>query len=375
MASSPDPLGLYVHVPFCPGRCAYCAFNSQPLAGRDPAPYVDGLLAEAEMARKRLGPGAVFTTVFIGGGTPTVLPGRELGRLFAGLKRIFRLAPGAEVSVEANPTRADRGVFARLRELGANRISIGGQSFSAPALEFCGRGHGPDDIAAAVEAARRAGFDNIGLDLIRGLPLETPESFAAGLGQALALEPEHLSVYDLGVEPGTPFHRLMSRGELPLPDEAALEEMDRATAELTRGNGFLRYEISNYCRPGRECRHNLNYWRNRPYLGLGAGAVSCLEAIRLTNTAPADLYLQRIARGEWPLAAFEILPRAARTREAVVMGLRTTAGVHLTPEIRRMYGDTLPRLAGQGLVEMEAERLRLTALGLRYANRVMAELV
>ena len=366
-------IGLYVHVPFCVSRCAYCAFNSEPLAGRDPAPYVDGLILDAKIARERLSRDTVFDTVFIGGGTPTILPGRELARLFTGVRKNLAIAPDAEITVEANPNRADRDTFALLRELGANRISIGVQSFDNAVLEKSGRSHSADDAAAAVEAARQAGFKNLGLDLIRGLPGESPESFRAGLETALSLAPEHISIYDLSIEPGSAFHR--RREELALPDEEALCEMDRITARLTAEKGFIRYEISNYCQPGRECRHNLNYWRNRPYLGLGAGAVSYLEGIRLTNTTAADLYLEKLGRGEWPLASFEIMPPRARTRETVVMGLRTAAGARLTPEIREMYGDVLGRLADRELVEMEADRLRLTALGFRFANRVMAELV
>jgi len=374
----PAPPGLYIHIPYCQSRCGYCSFNSRPLGDRDPAVYVTGLIHEAEMARARYDCRR-FETVFIGGGTPTILPPPDLERLFAGLSQWFDFADNAEISVEATPNRADFETFSILADLGVNRLSLGIQSFNDVTLKAIGRSHSSSEAIRAIKAARTAGFDNLNLDLIRGLPEETAEDWRRSLDTAIRQNPAHLSIYDLSIEPGSAFYR--RRDRLALPDEDTLAAMDAITAELTAKNGFERYEISNYCRPGHKCRHNLNYWHNRPYLGLGAGAVSFLGEIRLTNTPDPDLYLRRLKNQRLPLAKFEILPGPARMRETVIMGLRMTAGVDLDLlrecgyDPLEYYRDALPRLRGQGLITWDDHYLRLTAKGMQFANLVMAELV
>jgi len=375
----PQPLdSIYIHIPFCLNRCGYCAFNSSPLGGRDPAPYVDAILREAERARAEYRVTAPIRTMFIGGGTPTILVPKELTRLIDGIFDLFSFERQAEISVEANPNRADKNTFTTLRSLGVNRLSIGIQSFNDPTLKRIGRSHSAKEAKAAIEGARKAGFVNLNLDLIRGLPGEDEEAWRRSLATAISLGPDHLSIYDLSIEEGSAFHR--SPKNLDLPDEVTVEAMDELTREMTSTAGFERYEISNYCRPGRECRHNINYWQNRQYLGLGAGAVSYIETMRLTNVADADLYQARV-KGGLAVEGFEILPEEARIRETVIMGLRMKAGVDLAMrsedgrDLVALYGDTLPRLKGLGLIEMSDGRLRLTELGMRYANQVMAELI
>ncbi len=373
------PQSLYLHIPFCRSRCGYCAFSSSPLGERDPGPYISALLREAETARSAYDINTPLTTLFIGGGTPTILPPAEIERLITGLGGIFSFTTNAEITIEANPGTTAPAAFTTLAALGVNRLSLGIQSFNNATLKKIGRSHTAAEAVKAIKAARRAGFANLNLDLIRGLPGEDDSHWRHSMEAAIAEETPHLSIYDLSVEPGTSFYR--RRKQLALPDETVIEAMDLITAELTAENGFARYEISNYCRPGKECRHNINYWQNRPYLGLGAGAVSFINGIRLTNTADADLYLRRTERG-LPLAAFEILPLTARMRETVVMGLRMSRGLDLEImkeeeglPIRDLYGDTLTRLRQQGLISGDDSRIRLTAKGMLFANRVMAELV
>ncbi|MBI3024876.1 MAG: radical SAM family heme chaperone HemW [Candidatus Tectomicrobia bacterium] len=384
----PRPLSVYVHIPFCLAKCGYCDFNSYAVeglialgrAGEDWAPrYADAILREIEGRCRSLGlEGRRAETVFFGGGTPSLMPPEETARILDALGRTFRLAPGAEVTVEANPGAADAARFAALGEAGVNRISIGVQSFDDEALRRLDRVHTGEEARAAFRAAREAGFGNISLDLMFGIPFQTPGAARADIESALDLGPEHLSAYELTIEPGTAFHALHSRGELRgLPDEETALAMWRLRDRLLARAGFERYEISNFARPGRRCRHNLNYWRRGEYLGLGAGAHSFLGKRRLWNHARPDIYQ---ARAEDPTAGEEILDDAAKALgEALMLGLRLKEGVSLGAIARacgadpeEQFGPLFEELRGGGLLERENGTLRLTPRGTLLANRVLA---
>ncbi|MEK6710226.1 MAG: radical SAM family heme chaperone HemW [Nitrospinota bacterium] len=385
---APRPLSVYVHIPFCLAKCGYCDFNSYAVenlislgrAGGDWAPrYTDALLRELEGRCRSLGlEGRRAETLFFGGGTPSLLPADQTARILEALRGRFRLAPDAEVTLEANPGASDAARFAALGEAGVNRISIGVQSFDDEALRRLDRVHTGDEARAAFRAAREAGFRNLSLDLMFGIPFQTPGAARADIESALELGPEHLSAYELTIEPGTAFHALHSRGELPgLPDEEAALAMWRLRDRLLARAGYERYEISNFARPGRRCRHNLNYWRRGEYLGLGAGAHSFIGQKRLWNHARPDVYQ---AKADDPAAGEEILDDPAKALgEALMLGLRLKEGVSL-PEIARSsgtdpeerFGPLFEELGRGGLLEREDGALRLTSRGTLLANRVLA---
>ncbi|MFN2225688.1 MAG: radical SAM family heme chaperone HemW, partial [Anaerolineae bacterium] len=261
-----EDLGLYVHIPFCQSRCRYCDFNTY--AGLEGLfeTYVRALVREITLAGT-----ARVSSVYIGGGTPTVLPLLSLIQILDAIQAGFDLAADAEVTIEANPGTVEAGTLAALRVRGVNRLSLGVQSFADGELRRLGRIHTAEQAAAGLAAARQAGFDNVSLDLIFGLPGQALADWRFSLECALALEPEHLSLYALSVEAGTPLARDIARGHLPMPDPDLAAEMYEMAAEVNAQAGYQHYEISNWARGwGRQCRHNLIYWRNEPYLGLGA---------------------------------------------------------------------------------------------------------
>ncbi len=382
--SRPGTLGLYLHLPFCRAKCPYCDFYS--LAGRTDlvSVYLDALARQAHhMAELPWTGSRQVSTIFFGGGTPSILAPAELAGLLALCRRLFPVpAAGVETTVEVNPATVDRRALDLLRRAGFNRVSIGVQSLDDRLLGRIGRVHTAADAVRTVRSARQAGFANLGLDLMYGLPGQDLATWRRTLEQALALAPDHLSLYELTLEEGTPFARRAAAGELLLPDEEEVLAMMALGRELAEGAGLRRYEISNYARSGHECRHNINYWQNGSYIGLGAGAVSCLSGRRLTAVADVEAFCRRLAAGEPVWSDEERLTPAARFRETVVMGLRMIRGVDLVGlearfgmDARSHYGPTLERLLDQGLLAVHDGRLCLTARGLPLANRVMAELV
>jgi len=381
-ASGEEPPGLYLHIPFCKSRCAYCSFNSYACQS-PPAAYLVALSrqirhwADQQWCRER-----TFTTLFIGGGTPTIYGGSELAALVRQCLISFNFTEDAEISVEANPNTVTVQALADLRRAGVNRLSLGVQAFSDQLLAGIGRSHTKAEACAAIKAARRAGFANINLDLMYALPGQSAAAWRDSLDQALAQAPEHLACYELTIEEGTIFARLVEKGELILPDEDEALAMAGLAHDLLAQAGLQRYEISNYAAPGRECRHNLNYWQNGAYLGLGAGAVSCLSGFRFGTVLEPQVFAELVAAGKLPLAEGECLPLAARFRESVVMGLRMIQGVSFARLQRQFgltppgyYGKILEDLQRQGLVAVTHDSLRLTEDGLPVANQVLAQLV
>ncbi len=374
--------GIYVHIPFCRSKCAYCAFVSHPCR-RPPAYYPAALRLQAEQwAANPWVQECRFATLFIGGGTPTIYGAEVLAELVGFLKTRFVLAPEAEITVESNPNTLTPAALKTLRRAGVNRLSIGVQSFSDRLLDGVGRSHSGAEALQAIKWSRAAGFDNLNLDLMYGLPGQGEADFSASLEQALALTPEHLALYQLTLEEDTPLAKAVATGRVTLPDEDQAADQEEAARALLSGHGYGQYEIANYCRPGRECRHNLNYWHNGSYLGLGAAAVSCLDGLRISNVGGAGHYLRLLRAGQPPFAEAEGLSREAAFRETVVMGLRLRAGVviaeleqrfALTPQA--CYGTILDELAQQGLIEFDRHHLRLSERGLRLANQVLSRLV
>jgi oxygen-independent coproporphyrinogen-3 oxidase len=395
------PRALYCHIPFCVSRCHYCDFVTYAgLEARLPA-YVAALCQEVVEVGERTPLGLVIDTVYLGGGTPSLLEPASLQQLGAAIQRAFRIRPEIEFTLEANPGDADAGRLQAARDIGVNRLSLGMQSADDRVLGFLGRRHRQADTVSSVRLARRLGFDSLNLDLIFGLPGQSLETWRGSVEAALALEPEHLSAYGLSIEAGTPLHHWIERGlvEQPNDDEAAsqYEWLERRLDAA----GFKHYEISNWARgdigedgiPRFASRHNVTYWGNRPYLGLGAGAHGYANGLRYTDVPMVGEYIQRLSQQAGSIAfplssAAESWTRVGPEEAAMdtmLLGLRLTErGVDMG-EFRERHGEEawqrvarpLARLCEDGLLEwLEAgRRIRLTGRGRLLANRVFREFV
>ncbi len=350
IASDASVRHLYVHLPFCAHRCGYCDFVTVVGRRSQHAAYVDGLLAELELERELLAP--QLETVFLGGGTPTFTEPRELERLLAGLPA------AAEVTVEANPETVTPVLAALLRRSGVNRVSLGAQTFRPALLRVLDRVAGPDDVRRAFYHLRDAGFDNISLDLIYGIPGQKPSDLDADIDEALALRPEHLSCYELEAKPGTRFTH--AHGEELQRQAEAMEGYFARVVETLVGAGYRWYETANFCRApaaeGRDLRsrHNLAYWQGRDYLGLGIGAVSTVRGTRWRTTPRLGPYLTALREGQRPLRELEPLPEAVRRAERLMLGLRLDEPLPLAPVAEELDARALSRLERLGLARRTA---------------------
>ena len=321
-------------------------------------------------------------TLFLGGGTPTVLGGAYLSEILTACGEVYGFCSGAEITVETNPGTIDEASLKTLRASGVNRISIGVQSFNDDDLLLLGRTHRKDKSIAALFEAAEAGFTNISLDLMYGLPGQSLESWQQNLTQAVALRPHHISAYQLTIEEQTPFYEQRQAGDLSVPEDETIVEMDRLTKSFLRTHGYNQYEISNYARTGYECQHNLRYWHNETFIGRGAGAVGYSNGVRYKILSDPLDYCLAVENEEELIEEQERLDPEASYRETVVMGLRLVKGVD-TDQLLKRYGLTLEaiydtkisQLIEAGLLAQSKTHLRLTPRGLRFANQVMAALV
>lgn len=372
---------LYIHIPFCQSKCGYCSFSSWPGLETIHDRYIQAVLKELSEAAKTYD-GGQLSTIFFGGGTPTVLPASQLQKILNCCGQLFGMEKGAEITLEANPGTIDREKLGELKAAGFSRISIGVQSFRDEDLQVLGRCHTASEAVAAFRDARAAGFDNISLDLMYGLPKQSVESWRQNLAKVMALGPEHISMYQLTVEEDTPFFVLEGKGMLELPADEAIIAMDDLNLHICRAEGYDWYEVSNFARPGYRCRHNLNYWHNEQYLAAGAGAVSYLAGQRERRVADPAEYVAMVESDRKPIVESEKLSRDESFRETVTMGLRLTEGI----EIKRLrtrygvdtvayYGDTLQKLLADGLMECSHTHLRVSEKGRLFSNVILAELV
>jgi oxygen-independent coproporphyrinogen-3 oxidase len=375
-------LAIYLHIPFCAVRCAYCDFNTY--AGLDALfePYIDALIQEIRRSgsqRERL----PVRTIFAGGGTPTVLPPILLARTLDACREAFDVAPGAEVTSEANPGTVDQAHFAALREMGVNRLSMGVQSFDDEELRWLGRMHSAAEAETACEAARKSGFDNINLDFIFGLPGQRPKTWAHTLARAVALGPEHLSLYSLTVEHGTPLADQVQRGLAEEPDDDMAADLYESACDFLARHGYEQYEISNWARgipSNYRCRHNLVYWRRESYLGFGAGAHSFDREAerRWWNVRPVPEYIRRVEAGRSPEHGDEAIDRRMAMGEKMMLGLRLVQEGVEDASFREEFGVGLEEafeheiagLVQRGLLEHLPGRVRLTPRGRLLGNQV-----
>ena len=406
---------LYLHIPFCTHRCAYCDFNTY--AGQEssiPA-YVGALCKEIEHVGSRFpspreasphgengrGAGGEVHTIFFGGGTPSLLSPKQFDSIFKAIRANFTLTEDAEITIEANPGTVSYKALLELRTIGINRISFGVQSANMEELRMLERTHDFFTVIEAVTSARKAGFENLNLDLIYGLPEQTKQTWQSTVQRILDLHPEHISAYALTLEHGTPFGRWATKGLLPLPDPDLAAEMYEWASETLEANGYIQYEISNWAKPGYECRHNLQYWRSLPYLAFGAGAHGYASGYRYSNVLRIKTYVerlanlnQRVSNLEFPLSPATVNQHRQTLKddmsEFMMTGLRLTHEGVSTTEFERRFGSKLPEVYEKEIEELlrfeliesktsevseTSEVLKLTSRGRLLGNQVFMRFV
>ncbi|HMU30160.1 MAG: radical SAM family heme chaperone HemW [Nitrospira sp.] len=371
--------GLYIHIPFCHQRCHFCAFYLEIHQARAAEEFVSALLTEVrvygESGVLRQDP---LDSIYFGGGTPTTLSSQQLATLLATSAQVFGLAPDAEVTIEAHPGSVSRDSLAHLREAGCTRLSFGAESMDQTELDRVGRPGSPSTTLHVMAMAREAGFTNINLDLMYGLPGQTLESWATSLRQTIELAPEHLSCYALTIEEGTHLKSSIQRGLLPAPDEELQNRMEDLAEEILGRAGYDRYEISNYCRPGCASRHNRLHWTGGHYLGVGPSAQSYIGGRRFGNVSDLTAYKAALRNGRLPVSESDQLTQAGESCERLIFGLRLVDGISLTqtgalsfPELSR----EVDKLLADELLERKGDLVRLTTRGRRYADTVAVSLL
>ncbi|HHU81862.1 MAG TPA: radical SAM family heme chaperone HemW [Firmicutes bacterium] len=373
------PLAVYLHIPFCRQKCGYCDFLS--FAGREDLvkPYLAALVQEIQLLAGERPPVA---TVYIGGGTPTLLPGEELAALVEEVKAATRLDPAAEITVEANPGTVTLEQLRALRAAGVNRLSLGAQAGQEKFLRLLGRSHTVAQTGETVAAAKEAGFTNLNLDLIYGLPGQAVTDWKESLEWAVALKPAHLSCYCLQLAPEAPLAKDLAAGYYRPPVEEEVITMYYATLQILAQAGYEQYEIANFARKGYECRHNLCYWQYRDYLGLGLGSHSFISGERRVNEEDFSLYFAKLAAGKSPVATGEKIDTDRGMVEMAMLGLRLNRGLAADDffhrwqrDLRSFFSPRLEILVEKGFLRWEGGNCRLTAKGMLASNRVLVELL
>ena len=374
-------LGLYIHIPFCVKKCAYCDFLSWKGSDEEREAYVQALEKEissySEFAKDYR-----VSTVFFGGGTPSVLEGEQTERILKKIRDTFRVEKDAEITLEMNPGTAQKEKLLLYRELGINRLSIGLQSVKNENLKLLGRIHTYEDFLDSYRMAREAGFDNISADLISSLPGQTLEEWKEELEILQETPLEHISVYQLIIEKGTEFYEKYGEHEELLPDEETSREIYLWTGKYLKEHGFEQYEISNYARPSRKSRHNLRYWERKDYLGLGLGAASMVHNIRMSNTRDWEKYIEGSQNPKRLREEVEFLEEPRQMEEFMFLGLRKTEGVS-RKEFRRTFGreldmvyeKALEKHLENGMLEASKDRIRLSQAGILVSNQVLSDFI
>ncbi len=377
-------LEIYIHIPFCIRKCAYCDFLSGPADEETMEAYVKALIDEigAYGARNQE---RIVTTIFLGGGTPSLLRGDQVQRIMKALREKFHVSVDAEISMEANPGTVTEEKLDAYKKAGVNRISFGLQSTKNEELKLLGRIHIYEDFLESFKLARECGFDNINVDLISAIPRQTVESWQESVSRICLLEPEHISAYSLIIEEGTAFERVYgagTKGERELPCEEDERRMYRLTEEILEAAGYHRYEISNYAKEGKECRHNLGYWERKNYLGIGLGASSLIENVRYKNTDDLQKYLEQSSALEAIQEEKEVLSKSEQMEEYIFLGLRKMQGISIKgfentfgESLEECYGENIKRMAQAGLLVIEDDFLRLSKKGIDVSNYVFAEIL
>jgi len=371
---------LYLHIPYCERKCGYCDFNSHPIKGEQPEDYPTAILKEIEWASKSVESEHEVPTIFFGGGTPTSLPAEDLAKILDGCFRFFNVAINAEITVEANPGTITPGYFKQIRNAGFNRVSIGAQSFIPHELELLERIHGPEAIGRTIEQAKNEGFDNVSVDLMFALPNQTLDDWDYSLKQAIQLNPNHISAYNLTFEPKTAFYSYLESGKLIPPDDERQLTLFKHTLKSMAEAGYDQYEISNFAKSGKECRHNINYWHNGNYIGLGAGASGYWGGKRRKNINSPVKYIEQTLKSGQAIDFEETPDQNTSIGETMMLGLRLSDGIHLG-DFENRYGvslsDQFPKqlkyLKSEDLIQMNESHIRLSKKGFFLADSVILE--
>lgn len=373
--------GVYLHIPFCKAKCHYCDFNSFSCAEKHIPEYFKALNKEIELCSQSLGEGTV-KTIFIGGGTPSYVDEEYIRELLYKLRSYTKIEPEAEISIEANPGTLSFKKLSAYRQMGINRLSMGLQAWQNELLKAAGRIHSREEFVENYNQARAAGFNNINIDIIFGLPGQTGEQWETTVNNIIEMAPEHVSCYSLKIEEGTLFGKKYEAGEL----EPASDELDRnmyyTAVDKLSGAGFKHYEISNFALPGYECRHNITYWKAERYIGLGAGAHSYIEDCRFNNLCDIGGYIDRINAGVLPRENMEEIDEKESISEYIIMGLRLTEGLdgkkfkkRYNKDMFELYRESIDKLERQQLIKISGTKIKLTSKGLDLANTVMVEFI
>ncbi len=384
-------LELYVHIPFCIKKCAYCDFLSGPAPREDQKAYADALMREIDRYRGKFEE-SIVTSIFFGGGTPSVLETKLMAGVISRIRDVFQIDPCAEITMEMNPGTVSKEKFLEWKEMGINRLSIGLQSARNEELQILGRIHTYEEFLCCFAMAREAGFSNINIDLISAVPGQTAESFEKTLRKVAELAPEHLSVYSLIIEEGTPFYEkygaesAQNSDTLSLPDEEEDRRMYEMTGQILGKYGYLRYEISNYAKPGFECRHNLGYWERKDYLGIGTGASSLINNVRFSHIEDRSEYVRIITEDETDQALERIstekeqLDLKAQMEEFMFLGLRKMEGISkkkfestFKVEFDTVYGAVSKKMEAEGLLYICGDQVCLSKKGIDLSNQVFVE--
>jgi oxygen-independent coproporphyrinogen-3 oxidase len=390
MFSPQVPLSLYIHIPFCRTKCTYCAFNTYVNVEDLIPSFVNALCREIEIVG-RSKPGQAVGTIYFGGGTPSLLEPGQIEHTLAVVQQHFIVSSTAEITMEANPNDLENPYLADVRQVGINRLSIGMQSANMNELTLFARRHDNDQVVRAVTAARRTGFDNLNLDLIYGFPHQTLESWEASLRQMLALQPEHTSLYALGLEDGTPMANWVARGRLPVPDDDLSADMYELATDILAAADYQQYEISNWSKSDFTSQHNLQYWRNLPYVGVGPGAHGYAGGIRYSTILQPQKYIQVLetASGDYRFPdtpatdQSTVVEKGDEIAETLMMGLRLTQEGIQRRVFRERFGAdvldihplTIGKFTGHGLLYVDDEVVRLTQHGRLLSNAVFRELI
>ncbi|MFH1282929.1 MAG: radical SAM family heme chaperone HemW [bacterium] len=361
-------VGLYIHIPFCKKRCNYCDFTSYSSFGEKEYlidPYLKALEIEAG-AVKCIRP----DTIYIGGGTPSLLSNKQLQKLFSILNCKFDLSRIKEISFEANPESINKDKFSLLKDNNVNRVSLGFQSCKAKYLKILGRIHSNEDALNAFNTAKILGFDFVNIDLIFGLPFQTLREWISDLKNVLNLAPNHISIYELTMEPDSPMCELKQH-----VDQDLAADMYKEGIDLLLSNGYLHYEISNFSKPGCECKHNLNYWLNGEYAGLGVGASSYIKGRRFRNSNDIKAYISQAQEGKFQNEDVVTITQESKNKEKFFLGLRLTEGVRCSKKEKNMLKEKLSEFMPKGLVAFKNERVALTSKGIMLANQILRELL
>ena len=382
MKMKKQPLGLYIHIPYCIHKCGYCDFNSHPIKQDEMDHYIDALVVEMKHYAKIYTNTNIIKTIFLGGGTPTTLNPFQLERILKECVNEFTIASNAEITIEANPATVGIELMKSIRTMGYNRISIGVQSFDKAELKLLDRAHGPKEIHSTVDCARKAGFDNLSLDLMFAVPNQSLSSWENNLNKALEKNPEHLSTYNLTIEQGTAFSKLQSNGKLIMPDDDHQLELYKKTIERLTKKGFHHYEISNFARRGKECKHNITYWENKNTLGLGAGASSYMNGTRFKNINLPAHYIRQVKEKKIAVEHSETLELRQAMGETIMLGLRLLQGISIHQFEKRfqisfinLFRNIISALKEKELVIIEKDYLRLSQKGLFWADSVTLEFI